>query len=94
LTKKRRGGGRSGGSKGRAASVQCDNCGRQVPADKVKKKTRYVSVVDPRMSKELRDAGAILPRRQETSNFCVSCAVHFKQVRVRSKDSRKSHLEE
>ena len=93
MTKKRRGGGRSGGSKGRAGNVQCSNCGRQVPSDKAKKRTRYVSIVDARLAKELREAGANIPRRRETSIFCVSCAVHFKQVRVRSKASRKSHLD-
>ena len=68
---------------------QCSNCGRMVPSDKIKKQTRYVSVVDPRMSKELREAGAILPRRKVTENFCVSCAIHYKKVKIRSSDSRK-----
>lgn len=89
MTKKRRTGGRSGGSKGRAPPVQCDNCGRSVPADKAKKRTRYISVLDPRMAQELRKAGAIIPRRRETATYCVSCAIHFGQVKIRSKDNRK-----
>lgn len=89
MTKKRKSGGRSGGSRGRATSVQCSNCGRTIPADKAKKKTKYVSVVDPRMAKELRDAGAILPRRRITQYYCISCAVHFGQVNPRDKSERK-----
>lgn len=89
MTKKRKSGGRSGGSRGNKGNVQCSNCGRQVPSDKIKKVSRYISVVDPSMRKELRDAGAVLPRRKETSTFCVSCAIHFKQVKIRSKASRK-----
>ena len=90
MTKKRRGGGRSGGAKGKAGNVQCSNCGRQVPSDKAKKSTRFISIADSRIAKELRDSGAILPRRKETSIYCISCAVHFKKVRVRSKASRRS----
>ena len=90
MTKKRKSGGRSGGKRGNTVNEQCSNCGRRVPADKVKKVTRWISVVDPSMRKELSAAGAVLPRRQVTSKFCVSCAIHFKQVKIRSKDSRKT----
>ncbi len=89
MTKKRRAGGRSGGSRGRAQTVQCSSCGRSVPADKAKKSTKYVSVVDPRMAQELRKAGAVIPRRRETQIFCISCAIHRKRVKIRSKDARK-----
>ena len=89
MTKKRKSGGRSGGSRGNQGNNQCDNCGRQVPADKIKKVTRYISVADPSMMRELRESGAILPRRKETQSLCVSCAIHFKQVKIRSKDERK-----
>lgn len=89
VAKKRKSGGRSCGKRGNTGNAQCSNCGRQVPADKIKKVTRYVSVVDPSMRKELVASGAILPRRRVTQNLCVSCAVHFGQVKIRSKDNRK-----
>lgn len=89
MTKKRKSGGRSGGNRGNQTSQQCSNCGRQVPADKIKKITRYVSLVDPAMRKELRDSGAILPRRKVTDLLCVSCAVHFGKVKIRAKNRRK-----
>ena len=75
--------------RGNQGNQQCSNCGRQVPADKIKKATRYISFVDPSMRKELRDSGAILPRRKVTESLCVSCAVHFGRVKIRAKDSRK-----
>ncbi|MHA2503114.1 MAG: 30S ribosomal protein S26e [Candidatus Kariarchaeaceae archaeon] len=89
IAKKRRSGGRSGGKRGNNTNDQCSNCGRMVPSDKIKKVSKYVSLVDPRMRKELREAGAVLPRRKVTENFCVSCAVHYGKVKIRSKDKRK-----
>ncbi len=89
MTKKRKSGGRSGGNRGNQGNMQCSNCGRQVPSDKIKKVTRYVSLVDPSMRKELRDSGAILPRRKVTDSLCVSCAVHFGKVKIRAKNNRK-----
>ncbi|MDH5401155.1 MAG: 30S ribosomal protein S26e [Candidatus Heimdallarchaeota archaeon] len=89
MSKKRKSGGRSGGKRGNTVNEQCTKCGRRVPADKIKKVTKWVSLVDPRMRKELRDSGAILPRRRVTEQYCVSCAVHTGKVKIRSKDDRK-----
>jgi small subunit ribosomal protein S26e len=89
MAKKRRSGGRSGGKRGSNTQEQCSNCGRVVPSDKIKRVTRWVSLVDPRLRKELKENGAILPRRRVTSKYCVSCAVHFGQVKIRAKDNRK-----
>lgn len=89
MPKKRKSGGRSGGKRGNTGNLQCSNCGRAVPSDKIKKVTKFVSVVDPSMRKELQQAGAILPRRKVTQNFCISCAIHSGKRKIRSKDSRK-----
>jgi len=53
MTKKRRSGGRSKGSKGGSGTVQCSLCGAQVPRDKAKRVTKYTSLVDRRLMKEL-----------------------------------------
>ncbi|MCY3411051.1 MAG: 30S ribosomal protein S26e [Candidatus Heimdallarchaeota archaeon] len=89
MPKKRKSGGRSGGKRGNTNNEQCHNCGRQVPADKIKKVTKYVSIVDPSMRKELQAAGAVLPRRRVTQNYCISCAIHSGQRKIRSKTKRK-----
>ena len=44
-------------------------CGQLVPRDKDKKVSRRVSVIDPRIAKELRQKGAYLPSRQETKHI-------------------------
>ena len=89
MGKKRKSGGRSKGKKGMSTRVQCSFCGKLVPRDKAKKVTKYVTLVDPRISKELRQQGAFIPRRRVTKTACVSCAVHKGMVKVRAKDERK-----
>jgi small subunit ribosomal protein S26e len=90
MTKKRKSGGRSKGGSGRSGTVQCSYCGAQVPRDKAKKITRYTSLVDSRMLKELQDQGAKIARYQTTKYMCISCAVHRGVVKVRGKEDRKT----
>lgn len=89
MPKKRRSGGRSKGGKGRTKFVQCSMCGERVPRDKAKKVTRWVSIVDPVLRRELRQKGAILPMQKVVKYYCVSCAVHHRLVRVRAREERK-----
>jgi small subunit ribosomal protein S26e len=70
--------------------VQCSYCGAQVPRDKAKRVTRYTSLVDRRLLKELQESGAQIARYRTTKYLCVSCAVHRGVVKVRGKDDRKS----
>jgi small subunit ribosomal protein S26e len=90
MPKKRSSGGRSKGGKGRAGMVQCSFCGAQVPKDKAKRTTKYTSLVDSRLLKELKDQGAQIARYRTTKYLCVSCAVHRGVVKVRSKEERKT----
>jgi len=89
MTKKRSSGGRSKGGKGRSGMVQCSYCGAQVPRDKAKRQTRYTSLVDSRILKELKDQGASINRTKTTKYLCISCAVHRGVVNIRSKEERK-----
>ncbi len=89
MPKKRSSGGRSKGGKGRSGMVQCSYCGAQVPRDKAKRVTRYTSLVDSRILKELKDQGAQINRTKTTKYLCISCAVHRGVVKIRSKDDRK-----
>lgn len=90
MPKKRKSGGRSKGSKGRPGLVQCSYCGALVPKDKAKKITRWTSLVDSRLLKELQQQGAQITRARTTKNLCISCAVHRGVVKVRGKQERKS----
>lgn len=86
---KRKGHGRSKGSKGSGGFVQCASCGAMVPRDKAKKVTKRVSLVDYSLAKELRQKGAYIGSPTKTKFYCVSCAVHRGVVKVRAKDMRR-----
>jgi ribosomal protein S26 len=88
VTKKRRNSGKTGSSKGKGQLVQCHHCSRLVPRAKAKRVTRWVSLCEPQISRELRDAGTIMPRRQETEWSCISCAVHSHKVKIRAATDR------
>ncbi|TEU08302.1 30S ribosomal protein S26e [Candidatus Bathyarchaeota archaeon] len=90
MPKKRSSGGRSKGGKGRSGTVQCSFCGAQVPKDKAKRTTKYTSLVDSRLLKELQQQGAQIARYRTTKYLCISCAVHRGVVKVRSKVERKT----
>jgi len=92
LPKKRKSGGRSKGSQGRSGVVQCSYCGSQVPRDKAKRVTRYTSLVDSRLLKELQDRGSRISRYRTTKYLCISCAVHRGVVKVRGKNERKTKV--
>jgi len=88
MTKKRGSGGRSKGDKGNSGLVQCSICGAQVPRDKAKKQTKYTSLVDSRLMKELQQQGSNITSTMVTKYYCISCAVHRGIVKVRGKDER------
>ena len=90
MPKKRKSGGRSKGGQGRSGTVQCSFCGAQVPRDKAKRTTRYTSLVDRRLLKELQAQGTRISRYRTTKILCVSCAVHRGVVKVRGKVDRKT----
>ncbi|MBS7609425.1 30S ribosomal protein S26e [Candidatus Bathyarchaeota archaeon] len=89
MPKKRKSGGRGGGGKGRSELVQCSACGALVPRDKVKRVTTNVSLLDPQLAKELRAQGAYIGSQKIVRNYCISCAIFHRIVKVRSKDERK-----
>jgi small subunit ribosomal protein S26e len=91
MPKKRRSGGRSKGGKGHTQQVQCSNCGMLIPRDKAKRKATYVSLVERTLVKELRAQGAQIARQKVVKYYCVSCAVHFGVVKVRSKADRRGY---
>lgn len=86
---KRKSRGRGKGGKGKSSLVQCSSCGEVVPRDKAKRVSRRVSVVDYALAKELRHKGTYIASPVKTKYYCVSCAVHRKVVKVRSKNERK-----
>lgn len=88
MAKKRKSGGRRKGQSGRGKSVQCAKCGRKVPIDKAKKKTKRISIVDRDTEQMIRRDGGFVPTTFRTQYYCISCAVHTRQVHIRSKRDR------
>ena len=89
MTKKRASRGRSKGGKGHSTLVQCSNCGRWVPRDKAKRVTSRLSLVDPSLAKELRAGGTYIAAPTIMKSYCVSCAVYYGVVKVRSEQERR-----
>lgn len=87
---KRKNRGRAKGSKGKEEMVQCDNCGALVPRSKIQKVTRRVSLVSRDLAKELKQQGAYIAENVITKNLCVSCAIHYGILKVRSREERKA----
>ena len=87
MGKKRKSGGRTKGKKGNLSKVQCSSCGRMIPRDKAKRKTSYKTLVDYAIGKELRQQGTHVARVPYVRYFCVSCAIHRHQVKIRAAET-------
>ncbi|MCS7142946.1 MAG: 30S ribosomal protein S26e [Aigarchaeota archaeon] len=90
---KRKNRGRAKGQKGTEPTVQCDNCGAFVPRSKTQRVTRRVSLVGRDLAKELKKMGAYIAENTVVENLCISCAVHYGVLKVRSRDERKPPAE-
>lgn len=91
MSKKRKSRGRSKGGKGSSVVIACSNCGASVPRDKAKKVTTRLSLVEPTLARELRQAGAYIAAPTTVRYYCVSCAVHYGIVKVRAKSERRGY---
>jgi len=82
--------GRKKGGKGASGRIQCSNCGATVPRDKAKKVTSRVNLVEHTLAKELRAQGAYIASPTVLKWYCISCAIHFGILKIRSADSRRN----
>ena len=89
MPKKRKNRGRAKGDKGSVGTVQCDNCGKVIPADKAIAVTKMYCPVDPQLARELEKKGAIIMRYPMTKYYCISCAIFYGIIKVRPKEERK-----
>ncbi|CAD7963744.1 unnamed protein product [Amoebophrya sp. A120] len=93
MPSKRRNNGRSKHGRGHTAIMRCSNCYRAVPKDKAVRKFVVRTIVDTSSARDLKEQSAIdtyqLPRLYIKQQYCVSCAIHARIVRVRSADARR-----
>ena len=90
MPSKRRNNGRSKKNKGHSSVVNCLNCGRIYQKDKAIKRFQMRNIVDGSSKRDIKDNYAYdessfqLPKIYVKNQYCVSCAIHARVVRVRS----------
>jgi len=93
MPSKRRNNGRSKKNRGHVKPIVCTNCGRLTPKDKAIKRYTVRDMVDGSSKRDLRDNSAYehftIPKIYVKLQYCVSCAIHARIVRVRSGEARK-----
>ena len=94
MPKKRRNNGRNKKHKGHSDPIHCENCKRLVPKDKAIKRFLIKNMVDQSSKRDIEESSIYgkdytMPRLYIKNQYCVSCGIHARIVRVRSNENRR-----
>lgn len=93
MPKKRRNQGRNKNNRGLVKVIVCSNCGRRCPKDKAVKRFTIKDIVDASSKKDLQEQRAfdpyVVPKLYIKMQYCISCAIHSRIVKVRSVADRR-----
>lgn len=93
MPKKRRNQGRNKNNRGHVKVIVCSNCGRRCPKDKAVKRFTIKDIVDTSSKKDIEEQRAfdpyLVPKLYIKMQYCISCAIHSRIVKVRSVEDRR-----